>query len=507
MEFIFDILQKDKALSPLFEKKDGAVAVSGTAQVHKANIISSLCHLENVRAFCVASDETEAQGIVSDICAMGKKAYFYPAKDLFFGDISGKSREYEHERLSVLSKMKDGEADVVVSCIDALSQYTIPKEVLEKTSVTIRKGDNYDISKLSKSLSLLGYERTDAVEGKGQFALRGGIFDFFRPEDEYPVRIEFWGDEVIEIANFELESQRRFQTLPFISFSPSKEILVEDNFALSEKIERKAQRLRSKNSEKAKEILQKEADEIRTGVEFTGMDKYISLVYETPETILDYLDKDSVIFISEHNKVCERVKDMAFRYKEDMVEYFASGTLCRGLDKFSIGYDEFLLKCKDHKTVFLDSFAGGSYDLPLTDIISLNTKTLPLWNGSVENFCEDIDSADIKKGNFVILGGTIKASKNLADTLNRRGYNAVFAESIKNPKKGLIYVMPGALSSGFEYTNLKFTLISYGKNEIKKSTKIRRNKNSQEIYSLSELSKGDYVVHRTHGIGIFDGIR
>ena len=80
------------------------------------------------------------------------------------------------------------------------------------------------------------------------------------------------------------------------------------------------------------------------------------------------------------------------------------------------------------------------------------------------------------------------------------------AESVPVVAPGTVAVTTGTLSAGFEYPNVKFTLLTHGRvNQTKQKPK-KKDKNSREIYSLAELVPGDYVVHSTHGIGIFEGI-
>lgn len=508
MDFIFNSISELKAYKKLNSYMDiaGAVAVTGLNTQFKANIIGTLCHFHNVRAFCVASDEKESQVLCNDLCTLGIRACVYPLRDMNFREVSGISREYEHQRLKVLTKLTLGECDVVIGTIDALLQYTIPKEVLEKATLKIQVGQQIAVEKCVDALTLLGYERTDMVEGTGQFSVRGGILDFFVPDNEYPVRVEFWGDEIDSINYFDIESQRRFDKVEKIMLSPSNELLVENKHTLAQKIIKKANSLRSEKTAKAKEILYRDAEGIESGVNLTNLDKYISLVYDKPETVFDYFDKEDFIFISEHTKVSERVKGAEFQYKEDMTEFFSQGILCKGLDKFSMNYKEFIEEINQRHTVFLDNFTSGHFDLPLSDIVTFNIKQLPLWNGAVSVLCEDLRGFYNERTTVVILAGTEKSAKNLALELNEKGYKARFVNDLTVLQQGNIYVMEGALSAGFELLQTDFHLITYGQSMTKPKRKVKSKKQGKEIYSLAELSKGDYVVHSTHGIGVFSGI-
>lgn len=508
MDFIFNSISELKAYKKLNSYMDiaGAVAVTGLNTQFKANIIGTLCHFHNVRAFCVASDEKESQVLCNDLCTLGIRACVYPLRDMNFREVSGISREYEHQRLKVLTKLTLGECDVVIGTIDALLQYTMPKEVLEKATLKIQVGQQITVEKCVDALTLLGYERTDMVEGTGQFSVRGGILDFFVPDNEYPVRVEFWGDEIDSINYFDIESQRRFDKVERIMLSPSNELLVEDKHTLAQKIIKKANSLRSEKTAKAKEILYRDAEGMESGVNLTNLDKYISFVYDKPETVFDYFDKEDFIFISEHTKVSERAKGAEFQYKEDMTEFFSQGILCKGLDKFSMSYKEFIEEINHRHTVFLDNFTSGHFDLPLSDIVTFNIKQLPLWNGAVSVLCEDLSGFYNERTTVVILAGTEKSAKNLALELNEKGYKARFVNDLTALQQGNIYVMEGALSAGFELLQTDFHLITYGQSMTKPKRKVKSKKQGKEIYSLAELSKGDYVVHSTHGIGVFSGI-
>ena len=182
--------------------------------------------------------------------------------------------------------------------------------------------------------------------------------------------------------------------------------------------------------------------------------------------------------------------------------------MCRGFDRFSLTMNE----CKElfgaRGVILLESFVHGSIDLKLGEVVSFNFKQLGSWNGSYKQLREDIDGMCSAGYSVVVLAGTDKAARKLCDTLVSDGYSAEYAEKLSAAAGKKLYVMNGALSSGFELPNEKFFLISYGQAAYRPERKrVRRKKEGNEIYSLSELTTGDYVVHNVHGIGIFSGIR
>ena len=508
MKFLDQIMTSTKGFKTLSKtlSKNCPCAVTGVSAVHKANMISSLCRFKNVRAFCVAQNEISAQTLCNDLCTMGMRAYVYPSRDFTFMDIKGESHEYEHQRINVLTKILKNECDVVIACMDAASQFTIPKDMLKKASVSLKSGDLISIDELCSSLLLLGYERTDTVEGVGQFAVRGGIVDLFMTDSEFPVRIEFFGDEIDTINYFDVLSQRRTDYCEQILMTPSSEIIIENKTELVEKIRKKASYLKGDKTAKAKEILYKEADMLSENLSLSNIDKYIGLIYDNTTTLFDYLDEDAIVFISETKESKERMKQVDTFRKNELSSLFEDGVLCRGFESFALNYRECMNKALNHPVLFMDTFSHGSYDVDLSEIVHINAKQNALFNGTASALIEDLDEISYKNYRIAVLSGTKKACQNLCDTLNDKGYTAVCADNIEKLEKGIVYVFEGLLSSGIEYDGEGFILYSRSQTYQKVQKRRKHIKNGQQISSLSDLCAGDYVVHSTHGIGLFKGI-
>ena len=507
MKFLNKILEKlpEYKLLRKATAVKGAYAVTGLSAVHKAHIINSLPFSLGMGAFVVVSDEHEAQVMLNDLTAMGRTAYFYPMRDFIYKDIKSRSREYEHQRINVLCKMLEDNADVVITTIDALAQYTIPKSVLKKAALTLESGKEISIDEVIQTLLLNGYERCDIVEGAGQFASRGGILDLFMPDTEKPVRIEFWGDEIDTINTFDTETQRRIDYVEKITVVPSVEVLINDKKRLAEKIEEKIKLLRGKGSSDAKEILHNEADMLLRGIVPGSADKFINLVYDKKASLLDYAE-NRMIFISEQTKVKSRQNSFYTQYNGEIKDNFAAGSLCKGFESYCVEKFEVWDFFSKGTVVFLDNFAHGSYELRLKELINFNAKKLSLWSGSYSVLKEELDS-DFSNGmTVVVLAGTEKSAVSLEQQLREDGYPVQLVKDVEKPLPDKIYVMEGALSSGFLYPQAKFRLISHGIVFKAAKKKLSRPKNAQQIYSLEELSIGDYVVHTKFGIGIYRGI-
>ena len=510
MSFLPAVFGQEPAFQNLLKsaKTGRSLCVSGLSPVGKANIINALCRAKKKPALCIASDEKEAQTLCNDLACMGLSAFVYPVRDYNFSELQSRSREYEHARLKVLLRLLGGECDVAIACVDAAAQLTVPREVLRDASLVFEEGREVPIEKAVRTLTLLGYERFDAVDGSGQFSLRGGILDFFMPDAEYPIRAEFWGDEICDLSYFDVETQRRFKKAGVVRLSPSAEIIIEDRAAVAEKIRRRAGLLRGKTAAKARERLCSEADMIQNGAAVTNADKFIGQIYENPECLFDYMERDTLLFVSEFANVRDRGRAADYQLAELLKQSFEDGILGRGFDRFSLSFGEVTERLEAHGAVLLESFVHGSIPIKLSDVISFSAKQLNRWGGSYSQLTEDLNGLFSGGSSGVILAGTQKAAENLCKNLREDNYPAEYAASLSKTERGRIYVMSGALSAGFELPGEKFFLITYGQAAYRPAAKKRsRKKEGKEIYSLSELSAGDYVVHNIHGIGVFGGIR
>ena len=265
MEFLREALRKVPEYTTLLSAVNSGhqpVLATGLSRIHKANLIDTLPADTNQRALVIVSDEGDADRVAEDLKSMGRSCAVFPARDLCIRPIEGFSREFEQQRVGVLSQILNNEFDIVIAPVDAVMSYTVPKELLCDLLCTIRPGDELDISLLSKQLLFSGYSRVQMVEAAGQFAIRGGIMDIFVPASKNPVRIEFWDDEIDTVCEFDVATQRRMDTLQSVTVAPAREVLFESNEVLLEKIQAFAMSLNKKH-EAAKTIILREADMIK----------------------------------------------------------------------------------------------------------------------------------------------------------------------------------------------------------------------------------------------------
>ena len=487
--------------------------ITGLPSSPKAHLIHSLCEELSRRAIVVLPDEAAARKFASDINEMSgisKRAFFYPARDYSFNTSQGQSREYEQIRIKALCNILSGEYSVIACSVEAALQLTIPPEELKKRTFKIDLSTEIDPEKLIDILTSAGFKRADAVEGPGQYAHRGGIIDFFPPDTTEPVRIELWGDNVDNISTFDPSSQRRSDNLDFCEITPATEIIFKDDSDLKEKITAFISELSGKGSRKAKEVLNKDIELLDAGVKLSSVDKYLSLAYHKPASIFDYCEND-LLFVVESGSVKEKAENTTKLFIQEIKAQFENGVLAKGLDRFTLTFPELLNIYESKKALYIDTFPRGTFDTPVKALTTFNVQQTPAWNGSLEVLLDDLRPALRNKEKCIVVAGTEKAAASLAEALETEDVKAIYFPVLPSEfPQNTVTVLAGSLSGGFRYPNEKFTVISYGKGGHSSTGIKKRRKNykaADAIQSLEELSKGDYVVHSVHGIGIFEGIQ
>ncbi len=493
-------LQKNRIYEDLKEdviKGKSPLGVLGVAGIHKALLIHALTSGTSRRAFVITGDEASATKLADDLNSFGTKALVFPARDISLLSSQTRSKEYEQARMGALSSWTQGKIDVVVMPGMAAVQKTIPSEELASRMITLKSGNEVDLEDLMRSLDMAGYRYAEEVEGAGQYARRGGILDFFPPDREQPLRVEFWGDEIDTISEFDPLSQRRTDTVDEVIITPSTEIYPSDNKELADRIEAIARKVKKKDK------LQEDADKIRQKITDICLDKYINVVYDNAMTPLSYMGEDDLLFVAESASVKERVNSSNKIHHEEIKDALESGEYVKSLGDLTISFASLISDYLNANTIYLDNFARGSFDTPVSDLLTFALGQMPAWNGTVTSLTEDI----LEKGaTTVIAAGTEKGAKAIAEELSERGYKAVYA--MYPPKefpKGKITVLPNVFSAGLRIPDGNFQLITHG--AVSGGVKKRfRNKSENAFHSLDELHKGDYIVHNIHGVGVFDGI-
>ena len=478
--------------------------VTGLSHIHKAHIIASMCMCLRRRAIVIVPDEAQATRLIRDMEGFGIKAVLFPARDFSFRTLETVSREYEYARLKTLDKMLSGDFDAAVLSAEAATQLTVPPARLMNSSFSVACGEDYDIEGLSLSLINCGYTRSEQVDGQGQFAIRGGILDFYPPDANQPCRVEFWGDTVDSISMFDPETQRRTEHIEEIRVTPSREILCTDEM-LSALIQKLISEKKPKGA--ALKSLSDDLDRLGGGMRLSSADKYMPLIYPDAASIFDYA-RGCMLFVCESFSVKDKLEAGSRLMNETLKGLFQDGVLCKGLDRYCLRPQDIVSIYEDMGAVYLDNLPRGSFDTGVKELITFSAKQISPWNGSLAAIVDDLNALRTKQGSScAVLAGTDKAAKTLAEDLESEGIHALFCPvpPAEFPQK-TVCVLPGGLSAGFEYPGTKFTLLTYRSRTVTKNRVASTKRGKNAFNNLDELHRGEYVVHSTHGIGIFEGI-
>ncbi len=478
----------------------------GLSAIHKAHFIAAASQELNEPVLVVAQDEVSAARLAADINAMLEEeaALFFPYRDFSYRQMEGISTEYEQARLGVLSRLAAGEAKIVTTSIQALMTRTIPKEVLLQNTFTISPENSLPMEELISRLSRSGYIRRPQVDGVSQYSVRGGILDVFPPKESNPVRIEYWGDDIDTMSYFELDSQRRTDPLDRLEIAPANEVIFAEG-ELEQKLSGFIKGLGNrKTTEAAKNLLQKDLDQIAGGIELASEDKYFPLAYDKFATILDYFE-NAPVFLSERAEMRENGRALFWQYSEDMKVLLDEGQLCKGLDSYLLSPEQAEANLERHRVMLLDTFARTGTGQGLKDLINISPLQSSGWNGELKLLESDLRPLLEEGYCCVVLAGTPKAASNLANDLMKMGLPASYVRDVKTIQYKKVLVLAGTLSTGFEYPQIKVSVTTTGK-AVTLTANPPKKRKGEEIKSLSDLTVGDYVVHVSHGIGIFDGI-
>ncbi|MDO5630064.1 MAG: CarD family transcriptional regulator, partial [Mobilicoccus sp.] len=214
-------------------------------------------------------------------------------------------------RLAVLRRLahpdaaEHGPLDVVVAPIRALLQ-PIAAGLGDLAPVSARAGQEYPLEQMVEDLAGAAYTRTDLVERRGEFAVRGGVLDIFPPTEQHPLRLEFFGDEIEEIRSFAVADQRSLDVVEGGLWAPPcRELL------LTESVRERARQLAASLPGVA-DLLGKVAE----GIAVEGMESFMPALVDGMETLLDVLPEQSRVVLLDPERIRSRAHDLVATSEE-----------------------------------------------------------------------------------------------------------------------------------------------------------------------------------------------
>ena len=494
--------------------------ISGLSDIHRAHAAAALRASTMRPVVVICSTEDEAKRFSRDISSLTMEpTYMLCAREFTFHDAEVVSRQVEQSRIATLNALQQNRAPLIIATVSGVLQRTLSKEQLAKASLTLRAGSTHDINELANTLILCGYSRSEQVEGSGQFALRGGIIDFFSPAHSEPVRCEFFGDEIDFMGFFDITSQRRTAPISEAQIAPVSEALpslyngsggvgaegLSNELASLSKI---LEKRRSTNPMLLKH-LEADIERLRSGRSFPAVDKYFELI-SPMTTIFDYFREDTLLFISDPARVKERADNFLSLLAEDCVSLLEAGLLESRLVRFADDWAGFLYSSDKYPVIMADSFASSSYPIAPRTSLNFDAKRLPSYGGSLETASSEV-SHYLKSGyRTVVLCQDTRRATRLREYLGERDITTALDSTLHDlPDLGVCVITVGELSAGVEYPSLNLAVITEGQivsqPVLRRAKKVKGRGNREKLQSFDDLSPGDLVVHDHHGIGRFVG--
>ena len=482
------------------------IGIYGIAESGRVYTIDSIFENIDRSMVIVTQSDMEAKNIYEDLLLYTNDVHYFPAKEMVFYNIDAISGDLRWARLKVINEILKKKKKIIVTSIDAFSARYTPHKLFADYTMKFKESDEINLIEVSKKLIQSGYERVEMVEGKGQFALRGGILDVFPTCSAYPYRIELFGDEIDSIRTFNTESQRSIDKVKKIEMFPAKEIIITDETISlgKEKLKKEFDNISKSDTdstrvEKLRNILNKNLESLEETSTFETIDSYLPYFCKETESLFDYL-KDCLFIIDDVQR-CEGKLDSTYlEFEENFTAFSQRGDIFPKQGELLISKEEVIESFKDKKVVFS----------PYTTV-NISERTLNNYQGQLDLLIDEISDKKNQGYKIVILSGTRARGERLVGTLRDRGIESSYKDTVENIQYGEVVITFGNQLHGFQYPEYKVCVISdkevFGEAKRKlKKTKSKR-KGIAKIKSFAELKPGDYVVHANHGIGVYKGIK
>ncbi len=519
METLISALQTMEEYKALMQalSKGQSAAVTGIGQINRSHLIAGL-RRDTVRPIVViCQDDIAAKRLQGELKAfLGEEAPILPGRELTLYDSAVVSRTWEQKRLRQLYALSLGKTPLQILTWEALSQRTMPPQVLHRGAFTLEVGKEYLLEDLLSRLLSAGYSRCGMVEGPGQFAVRGGIVDIYSPAADAPIRAEFFGDELDTMGYFDPATQRRTENVESVIILPIGETqprlhpegltgLCGDISALIAR-----QRRRKNINEALVKTLEQDLNKYENNLPNPASDRYMALIYPEMATAMDYIPADATLVLCDqsslHRAARSRCDEMGMQLDSLLQGGMVAGELC----DYVCQWEDFCDRLTGRPLVYMDSFSGSSYpeeNRPKV-LLPMTAKQLPSYGGSMDTAAADL--AHYQKMDFrcLVLCGTRRRAELLQEMLHSRNLSAFLCIPLDRlPKEGQILLSDGALPYGMEYPNAKLAVLTEGqllaKTEPRRKAKKTSATNRQKLNSFTDLSPGDLVVHENYGIGRF----
>lgn len=487
LDIINDKFKQSPPFCELIERVDKGVdreiTITGLAGSSAAILLANLTEKVNRPIIVITASSEEANDTYNDLVFLAgeRNVSHFPFLQTPPYEFRSPSAEIIGLRVSALSRLKKNEVSIVVSPIAAVIEPTISPSDFEDGSLLMKVGDGTDIYSLSEKLVRMGFSRVPLVEEVGDFALRGGLVDFFSPGFDHPVRIEFYGDEIETIRQFDVSTQRTTERLERVDLLPHREVSI-----TPDTIEQYIEKMPEKDASLVRARYLNDPD--LPGLEWLA----VSFGVETG-CLFDFVAKEPLLFLSGAGsleaEIDDTLKDASRRY--DRIKDRLDNP--PGIAEYYSNKNVVLEYLEKSRRIDLVPFKGGKesiIDFQCREHPSLGSR-LDLLSTTIGGFYRDLISF------FIAADNPGQASR----------LNELLSEKIETP--AVLPIEVALLKGGFVCRENKFAILTdhqiFGRHH--RRARRKKFKEGVAIQSYTSLTEGDYVVHTDFGIAQYSGLK
>jgi len=476
------------------------------------------------RLVFVAPDDQAMQAVVDAAAYFAPElsVLHFPAWDCLPYDRASPALRATSDRLATLHALQTKPQGplLIATTVNAITQRVLTPFRIRQLVARLAPGERIDRDKLAALLQANGYVRTDTVTDPGEYAVRGGLVDLFPSGEPHALRLDFFGDEIENVRQFDAADQRTIGTVKGFTLLPASEALLDE-----ESIKRFRSRYRERFGASATgdPIYQAVSD----GRRLAGMDHWLPLFEERLTTLFDHLaPEDLIIREAGSGKAAEA------RF-EAITDYHANRVRARSADPGSyrplepaelyVTSDEWATAITDRPIHLVTPFDEPESSTVLDMAVEAARDFAPERTQGVNIYDAVIEHVDAlaKAGKRVVLasysGG---ARERFAGLLRDHGLERLsFAESWQEAL-GQALDAKGSLGSGVAKVALAVLPLGHGftsgdialltEQDMLGDRLVRRQKRKKSadafLAELATLTPGDLVVHMDHGIGRYEGL-
>lgn len=501
------------------KKNKGMRVVSGCIDSQKLNW-AYVCNDGFKRKIIVTFSDQKAGEFLDEYRFYDPDALYYPAKDLLFYQADVHGNLLSKQRMKVIKSLIEGESHTIITTFAALMDRVMPLERYRNSIISLDMDCGITMEQLVEKLVLSGYERNYQVEQEGQFAVRGNIIDVFSLVEPVPYRIEFWGDDVDSIRSFDPATQRTIENLDSIKLYPANELIVnEDELhdgirVIKAEAEKRVKDLRKDMKTEAAFYLKTKVEEFVSKAsnfgDVSGIEAYMAYFIKDKCSFLDYFShEDTLIFADEPVRLKEQGTGVELEFTESAKHRMLAGEMLSGQADIMFSVKDTIGSLMRFSCVGLCALDNVKAPFTILSHNFINPVSIPSYQNDFLQLVKDLKRYKKEGYSVLLISPSEQRGNRIAGELADEGLSAYFSKNLeKDIQPGEIMVAKGAVKRGFAYPLIKFVVISEGDifNKRKSKKKPQKEFKGKGLSDFNELKIGDYVIHESHGCGIYRGL-